>query len=46
MRPSIDIPFKLHEAVKDFAEAEHLEISIAYGVLLKRGLENDGGEGR
>jgi len=46
MRPSIDIPHKLHGEMKDFAEAEGIRISEAYAVALKRGLVNDGGRGR
>ena len=46
MRPTIDIPYKLHGEVKDFAKAGEMELSEAYMVLLKRGLENDGEEGK
>jgi len=48
MRPTIDIPYKLHGELKDFAKEEGIELSEAYAVVLKRGLdeENDGGGGR
>ena len=46
MRPTIDISYKLHGEVKDFAKTEGMELSEAYMMLLKRGLENDGGGGR
>ena len=46
MRPSIDIPFELHGAVKDFAKKRAIPVSEGYVVLLNEGLENDGGGGR
>ena len=46
MRPSIDIPFELHGAVKDFAKKRGIPVSEGYVVLLNEGLDNDGGERR
>ena len=46
MRPTIDIPYKLHGAVKDFAKKRGIPVSEGYVILLNEGLENDGGVGR
>ena len=40
MRPNIDITHTLHGRIKDFAEANDLELSQAYTELLKHALDS------
>ena len=39
MRPAIDLSYGLHGRLKDYAEANDLELSEAYAEVLKTGLE-------
>jgi len=39
MRPNIDIEWAIHGRIKDYAEANGLDLSEAYTEVLKAGLE-------
>ena len=39
MRPAIDLSYGLHGHLKDYAEANDLELSEAYAEVLEAGLE-------
>ena len=39
MRPAIDLSYGLHGRLKDYAEANNLELSEAYAEVLEAGLE-------
>ena len=39
MRPAIDLSYGLHGRLKDYAEANELELSEAYAEVLEAGLE-------
>ena len=39
MRPAIDLSYGLHGRLKDYAEANDLELSEAYAEVLEAGLE-------
>lgn len=39
MRPAIDISYGLHGRLKDYAEANDLDLSDAYAEVLEAGLE-------
>jgi hypothetical protein len=39
MRPAIDLSYGLHGRLKDYAEANDLELSEAYAKVLEAGLE-------
>jgi len=39
MRPAIDLSYGLHGRLKDYAEANDLELSEAYSEVLEAGLE-------
>jgi len=39
MRPAIDLSYGLHGRLKDYAEANDLELSEAYTEVLEAGLE-------
>jgi len=39
MRPNIDIEWAIHGRIKDYAEANDLDLSKAYAEVLKAGLE-------
>ena len=39
MRPNIDIEWAIHGRIKDYAEANELDLSEAYTEVLKAGLE-------
>ena len=39
MRPAIDLSYGLHGRLKDYAEANDLELSEAYAAVLEAGLE-------
>jgi hypothetical protein len=39
MRPAIDLSYGLHGRLKDYAEANDVELSEAYAEVLEAGLE-------
>jgi len=39
MRPAIDLSYGLHGRLKDYAEANDLELSEAYSEVLEAGLD-------
>jgi len=39
MRPNIDIDWAIHGRIKDFAEANEMNLSEAYAEVLEAGLE-------
>jgi hypothetical protein len=39
MRPAIDLSYGLHGRLKDYAEANELDLSEAYAEVLEAGLE-------
>jgi hypothetical protein len=39
MRPAIDLSYGLHGRLKDYAEANDLELSEAYAEVLEAGLD-------
>jgi hypothetical protein len=39
MRPAIDLSYGLHGRLKDYAEANDLDLSEAYAEVLEAGLE-------
>ena len=39
MRPNIDIDWAIHGRIKDYAEANNLDLSDAYTEVLRAGLE-------
>jgi len=39
MRPAIDLSYGLHGRLKDYAEANDMELSEAYAEVLEAGLE-------
>jgi hypothetical protein len=40
MRPAIDLSYGLHGRLKDYAEANDLELSEAYAEVLEAGFES------
>ena len=40
MRPNIDIEWVIHGRIKDYAEADDIELSEAYTEVLETGLES------
>ena len=46
MRPNIDIDWAIHGRIKDYAEANNVDLSEAYAEVLEAGLESVEAQGQ